>query len=91
MRVFFTAVTLLLLLMPLNAAQKQLPSIVPVSWLKKHINDKNLVILDIRDYKEYKKGHVKGAVNIPGFQNLFDKETWKMPKLSFLKELFSNA
>lgn len=75
----------------LNASDKQLPSIVPVSWLKEHINDKNLVILDIRDYKDYKKGHVKGAVNIPGFQNLFDEETWKMPKLSFLKKLFSDA
>jgi thiosulfate/3-mercaptopyruvate sulfurtransferase len=58
---------------------------------KKHIDDKRLVILDIREYKDYKKGHVKGAVNIPGLKNLFDAKTWMMPKLSFLKELFSNA
>jgi thiosulfate/3-mercaptopyruvate sulfurtransferase len=71
--------------------QKEIPNVVPVSWLKKHINDKRVVILDIRSYKEYKKGHVKGAVNIPGLENLFDAKTWMMPKFDFLKNLFSNA
>ena len=83
--------TLFLAVTSLYGTQKALPSIVPVSWLKEHINDKNVVILDIRDYSDYKKGHVKGAVNIPGLKNLFDAQSWKMPKLNFLKELFSNA
>ena len=73
------------------SAKKELPSIVPVSWLKQHLNDKRLVLLDIREYDEYKKGHVKGAVNIPGLKNLFDAKTWMMPSLGFLRELFSNA
>ena len=75
----------------LFAQEKLVPTIVPIAWVKEHIDNKNLVILDIRDYNEYKKGHVKGAVNIPGLKNLFDATSWKMPKLNFLKELFSNA
>jgi len=75
----------------LFSQEKEIPTIVPVEWVKEHIANKNLVILDIRDYSEYKKGHVKGAVNIPGLKNLFDATTWKMPKLNFLKELFSDA
>ena len=34
---------------------------VDSTWLKSHMNDKNLVIIDIRK-KGYKKGHIKGAV-----------------------------
>lgn len=82
---------ILLLLVSGIVLAKDMPTIVPVSWLKEHINDKNVVVLDIRSHDEYKKGHVKGAVNIPGFENLFDATTWKMPKLDFLKELFSKA
>lgn len=71
--------------------KKEMPDIVPVSWLKNNIDNKRLVIIDIREYSEYKKGHVKGAINIPGLKNLFDAKTWMMPKLDFLKKLFSNA
>ena len=70
---------------------KELPTIVPLSWLKDNMNNPNLVILDIREYEDYKKGHIKGAVNIPGLKNLFDEQSWKVPKLDFLKTLFSNA
>ena len=70
---------------------KELPNVVPVSWVKENINNKRLVILDIREYEDYKKGHIKGAVNLPGLKNLFDAKTWMMPKLDFLKDLFSNA
>lgn len=71
--------------------KKELPNIVPINWLKENINNKRLVILDIRPYDEYKKGHVSGAINLPGLKNLFDAKTWMIPKLDFLKELFSNA
>ncbi len=84
-------VTLLLLFSTSLALAKDMPTIVPVSWLKENITNKKVVILDIRDYDAYKKGHVEGAINIPGLKNLFDAQTWKMPKLDFLKELFSNA
>jgi len=74
-----------------DKTKKELPNVVPISWLKENINNKRLVILDIREYGDYKKGHIKGAVNLPGLKNLFDAKTWMMPKLDFLKDLFSNA
>ena len=74
-----------------NNTNKGMPDIVPVSWLKENINNKRLVILDIREYEKYKEGHVKGAVNIPGLQNLFDAKTWMMPKIDLLKDVFSKS
>ena len=73
------------------SSAKEMPTIVPVSWLEQHLNDKDVVVLDIRDYESYAKGHIKGAVDIPGLKSLFDEKTWMMPRLDFLKELFSNA
>ncbi len=74
-----------------TTSTKEMPTIVSVKWLNAHIDDKRVVILDIRDHDSYNLGHIKNAVNIPGLKNLFDKDTWKMPKLDFLQELFSNA
>ena len=73
------------------ASPKEMPTIVPIEWLGTHIDNEKVVILDIRDHDAYSAGHIKNAVNIPGLKNLFDKDTWKMPKLDFLQELFSNA
>ena len=70
---------------------KEIPDVVPVDWVKQHLTDNRLVILDIREYEAYAQGHVEGAVNIPGLANLFDQETWQLPKLDQLQALFSNA
>ncbi|MEA3290618.1 MAG: rhodanese-like domain-containing protein [Campylobacterota bacterium] len=74
-----------------SIVKKEIPEVVPVQWLKEHYNDPRVVILDIREYDEYKKGHLEGAVNVPGLKNLFDAKTWMMPKLDALKDVFSNA
>lgn len=71
--------------------EKKVPSVVPLSWLKENINNPNLVIVDLREKSEFDKGHIKGAVNMPGLESLFDKDTWMIPKLDFLKNLFSDA
>ncbi len=72
------------------SSKKELPSIVPMSWLKKNIDNPRLRVIDLRDEDTYKKGHLKNAVNIPGLKSLFDKKFF-MPKLDTLKELLSNA
>lgn len=69
---------------------KVIPAIVSLDWLKNNFNNPNLVIVDLRKEKEYKKDHIKNAVNIPGLESLFDKKFF-MPKLHFLKTLFSEA
>jgi len=74
-----------------GAAQKQMPVVVSVDWLKTHLNDKALVIIDVRKEKVYKEGHIKGAVNMPVMKDFFTPKTLRLPKLTYLKELFSNA
>ena len=68
-----------------NPIEKQIPSITPIDWLKANINNPNLVIVDLRLYEDYQKGHLKNAVNIPGLESLFD-DNFFMPKLDILKE-----
>ena len=74
-------------------ASQSIPAVVSLDWLHTNINNKDIVIIDLRAYEEYKKGHIKGAVNIEGTpdkQMLFDSNLF-MPKLNSLQELFSNA
>ncbi|WP_271716049.1 rhodanese-like domain-containing protein [Anaeromicropila herbilytica] len=37
---------------------------ISVKSLEEYINNVNAIIIDLRDYSEYKKGHVPNAVNI---------------------------
>jgi len=54
--------------------------IVSTSWLSKNIDDKNLVVIDTRSTKAYKKSHIKGAVNYP-------KKVWFRGKLGNIPKL----
>ncbi len=72
-------------------AQTKVPSIVSLVWLKNHLNDKNLTIIDVRDKKEYLAGHIKGAINIPAKEKLFRGEKLLMPRLNKLRKIFSDA
>jgi thiosulfate/3-mercaptopyruvate sulfurtransferase len=73
------------------ANSEKFPLVVSVDWLKQHLNDKDVVVIDVRKEEVYKKGHIKGAVNMPVMKDFFTPKTLRIPKLSFLKELFSNA
>ena len=85
----FIVLSSLILINFLNANEK-FPAIVTTNWLKNNFDNQNLVLVDLRDKETYLKGHLQKAVNIPGLKNLFDKKLL-MPKLEFLKELFSKA
>lgn len=74
----------------LNAQKVKIPAIVTIDWLEKNIDNENLSIIDLRPKEEYSKSHIKNAVNVPGLKNLFDDKFF-MPKLDFLKELFSKS
>lgn len=39
--------------------------LIKTSWLLNHIENKNVVILDVRPSSEYLKSHIKNAINIP--------------------------
>ncbi len=74
-----------------GVTQKQMPIVVSVDWLKTHLSDKDLAIIDVRKEEVYKKGHIKGAVNMPVMKDFFTPKTLRLPKLTYLKKLFSNA
>jgi len=54
--------------------------VVTTNWLKQNISDKSLVIIDTRKNKEYKKGHIKGAINYPKSM-YFQGKLGNIPKL----------
>jgi len=81
-------ITILLIATSLLA---QVPDIVPLSWLQKHYNDNNLVLIDVRDAKKFHKSHLKKAVNVPVFDKLFYGPKMVMPPLTQLKKIFSQA
>jgi len=82
---------LVFIVLQLSLFAKELPVVVPLQWLQDNINDPKVVIVDLRAKKEYDKGHIKGAVNMPGMESLFKADSWMMPDINFLKNLFSNA
>lgn len=73
-----------------NINKDNVPAIVSIDWLKKNLNNPNLVIVDLRSEAEYNMSHIEKAVNIPGLESLF-AENYYMPKLNFLKEILSKA
>ena len=60
----------------------EIPSnhIVTTQWLNQNINDKNLVVIDTRKAKAYKKDHIKGAINYPK-KSWFQGKFGNIPKL----------
>lgn len=46
---------------PVRAASPRDSMLTPVSWLAQHLNDPNLVILQVGEEATYKKSHVPGA------------------------------
>jgi thiosulfate/3-mercaptopyruvate sulfurtransferase len=81
-------IVLLLLSITLFA---KVPDVVSVAWLKSHYHDANLVIIDVRETKIYKKSHLKNAVSVPVFEKLFYGKHMLIPPLSKLRKLFSEA
>ena len=70
-----------------------IPAIVPLQWLQENISNPKVVIVDLQPKDKYLKGHIKGAVNIPGqpdAQLLFDSKLF-MPKLNVIQNTLSDA
>tara|TARA_B100000029_G_scaffold108056_1_gene99348 strand:+ start:3457 stop:4485 length:1029 start_codon:yes stop_codon:yes gene_type:complete len=72
--------------------------IVSVAWLNKHINDENLVIVDVRSLTEgepvkYNEGHIPGAINIPAnttFQQTVDGVKGMLPSAAHIEGVLSD-
>jgi thiosulfate/3-mercaptopyruvate sulfurtransferase len=70
--------------------EDSMPPVISLKWMQKHIDNPNLVLIDVRTTEEFKHGHLKNAINLPTFKYLFD-EDYNIPRLTFLKNTFSNA
>lgn len=74
----------------------EIPSnhLVSTQWLEKNLDNKKLILIDVRDEKSYEKGHLKGAVNYPKAM-WFQGKVGDVPKLyntpQQFEEIFQNA
>src|SRR5579871_1580414 len=53
---------LLLVTVNISAASAAQP-LVSAAWLKEHLREKGLLVIDIRPKQEFEAGHIPGAVN----------------------------
>ncbi len=66
-----------------SARSSDIPAVVSTDWLAQKLTDPHLIVLDIRNPEQYRKGHIPGAVNMPF--NL-----WAVPKDGLTMELPSD-
>lgn len=52
-------------------------SIIPIGDLEKYMDKPGTILIDLRDEKDYEKGHIQGAKNIPYKRWQIEKETWR--------------
>jgi thiosulfate/3-mercaptopyruvate sulfurtransferase len=64
----FSAAVLFVTLFPGLGFSRDILPIVSTDWLAQNLQNSDLVILDIRNSDQYKKGHIPGAINTP-FEN----------------------
>lgn len=56
-----------------HPAQREIPPLVSAAWLKTHLNDKNVVVLDVSPKSDYAAGHIPGSR--PAFvKEVFDEK-----------------
>jgi rhodanese-related sulfurtransferase len=51
-------------------------SIIPIRELNRYTKQAGTILIDLRDEKEYQKGHIEGAKNIPYTRWETEKEHW---------------
>lgn len=51
--------------MTLVGDARAIPAVVSTDWLEAHLDDADLVVVDVREPEAYEAGHVPGAVNRP--------------------------
>lgn len=71
---------------PLELAPRRLAT---ADWILDHLDDPDVVIVDVRPKARYEESHVPGAINIFWKDNLESDDTWKDPQK--LLELYEAA
>ena len=88
-KVIFTLLfSALILLSPFSLANEP-GSIVDSEWLSHHLDQQDVLLIDVRSDSDFNLLHIEKAVNVP-YVYLFD-EDFMMPSLQQLQQLFSEA
>ena len=61
MKIVRVIAALAALLAPAPLAAQNAPLLVDAAWLSQHLNDRNLVVLQVDDESDYRAGHIPGA------------------------------
>lgn len=74
----------------------EIPSnhLISTSWLEKNLSNEKIVLIDTRSEKQYKKSHIKGAVNYPKkmwFQGKVGNIEKSLNTKEQVQKMFSNA
>jgi thiosulfate/3-mercaptopyruvate sulfurtransferase len=64
----------------LSCHARDIPPFVSADWLGKNIENPGLIIIDIRDDAEYRKSHIKGAINV-------SIDSWAVERGGLLREM----
>lgn len=66
--------------------------LVDTNWLVKHQHNPNIIVIDARSKKDYEKGHINGAINIPVEITFNPKiNTDKVGNIKYISALFSES
>lgn len=77
-----------------STSQRQLQPglIVENNWLRRHYQDENVVVVDVRAPLQYEREHIEGAVNIPVARTFSGPPSnGLVAPISTIRALFSNA
>ncbi len=79
-------VILMLIATDLNAQKDLDKIIVDQDWMQKHLDDKNLVILQVTGAKEFEEGHIQGSqlINPPEYTQVVGDLYWEIPEIDSL-------
>ncbi len=72
---------------------RQIDPLVSTAWLEEHINDRGMILLDVRSSEAYSEGHVLGSVSAPVSQwyVLRDELLLELPEPNDLRTLIGEA
>jgi thiosulfate/3-mercaptopyruvate sulfurtransferase len=78
---------------PLGARDRDIPPIVSPEWLATNLGNSRLVLLDIRNADQYKKGHIPGSLNVPLSSWAITRNglTLELPPEDTLRDLIGKA
>lgn len=76
----FTIASLMIATLFVACAQTTKFKTVPPQEFQKLMNDKNIIILDVRTPEEVSEGKIPGAINIDYYSNTFEQQISKLDK-----------